>query len=1093
MLGCPACGTENPDIARFCLACGERIEAEAPPEEERKPVTALFVDIVGSTSRAENLDPENVLALLEPYYVRLRRELERFGGTVEKFIGDAVVAVFGAPAIHEDDPERAVRAAFAVVEAIRQLNEEDPSRDLRIRVGVTTGDAIVALSARSGEGKGFAWGDVLNTAARIQSAAPVNGVLVGEETYRETARAIEYRPSAPIEAKGKAERVAVWEALRPRADTEYVRPQPGAPLVGRSAELERLLGFWATLCERRQSGLAVLVGAPGIGKSRLVAEATAQAATAGAVLSGRCLSYGEGITYWPVVEIVKQAAGILLGDEPYTVSAKLGTLLERMPIDDPDQLRTIAASLANLVGSPQTPQGTYTTAEISQAELHWGIRRFFQLLAAERPLVVVFEDLHWAEPTLLDLINYVVEDVGGGPILLFATGRPELQQSRPALLAESEHRLAIRLEPLAGPDGEALLRDLLASHGLPSQRALDTLLARSGGNPLFLEETVRMLVESGALADSAAGAELEDLPIPTSLQALIGSRLDGLPGDQKRLAQHASIAGTVFWSAAVAHLQPNGGVVDDGLTQLEARDVVRAHELSTVAGEREWSFRHVMIRDVAYGRLRKGRRAGLHVRFAEWVSALPAGEDFVEIVAHHLEQACLLAREVSRTDVPPPVSEAVSALVHAAEKAERREGNREANRFYARALELLGADEQEQAIELRLRRARVTMFLGEFRLAREELLAVADGAQSLGRADLRAGALLTLANIDRKQGLATDSRPRLLEAAALAGELGDTTLRAKAAFESANLHAWFDSDSELAIRELTVGLALAEELDDRSLRLEGHMRLGTIYSNNGRLAEAEQQYEVARVLAGRSGSFRDEARATALLCYILYYRGDVDHAESLALQALAWLERTGDIYLQLQTLRLLARFALLHDDLALAEQRLHEAMPIALEFGGWLVVDIYRFLVEVLVRQNRIDEARELCAFAARDVPEEDPYARASLLIAEALIRAAEQDVEAARHRFTEALALLTEHKLLIDLAEAQVVFSRLLRGFGEHDDAVLQLVNARQTFVQVGAPNPLATLERELAEAAGRRAGPGAPPPSPVKFRRTRSSRPRS
>ncbi|MDQ4030492.1 MAG: hypothetical protein M3168_05565, partial [Actinomycetota bacterium] len=782
-------------------------------------------------------------------------------------------------------------------------------------------------------------------------------------------------------------------------------------------------------------------------------------------------------TYWPIVEIVKQAAGMLLGDEPDKISSKLGALLERLPIDDRDQLRTIAAALANLLGSHETPQGTYMTAEISQAELHWGIRRFFQLLAAERPLVVVLEDLHWAEPTLLDLIAYVVEDVAGAPMLVLATARPELQQSRPSLLAESEHRLVLRLEPLADADGEALLRELLASHGLPSRGTVEALLAKSGGNPLFLEETVRMLVESGALADGAAGAELEDVPVPTSLRALIGSRLDGLPGDEKRLAQHASIAGTVFWSGAVAHLERNGGHVDDRLTQLEARDVVRAHDLSTVAGEREWSFRHVMIRDVAYGRLPKGRRAGLHVRFAEWVSALPStGDEFVEIVAHHLEQACLLAGEVSRTEVPPPVEAAVSALVRAAEKAERREGNREANRFYARALALLAADQEEQALELRLRRARVTMFLGEFRPAREELLAVSDAARRLGRADVRCEALLALANIDWKQGLAADSRPRLLEAAALADEVGDATLRAKAAFESANLHAWFDGDAESAIRELTLGLALADELDERSLRLEGHMRLGTVYSNYGRLAEAEQQYEFARGLAGESGSFRDEARATALLSYILYYRGDVDHAESFALQALAWLERTGDIYLHLQTLRLLARFALLRDDLALAEQRLHEALPIALEFGGWLVIDVYRFLVELLVRQDRVDEARELCAFAQRDVPEEDAYARASYLITEAILRAAEQDVDAARDRFTEALALLTEQQLLIDLAEAQVAFSRLLRGFGEHGDAVRQLVTARQTFLQVGAPNPLATLERELAETAERQARPGAP-----------------
>ncbi len=687
MRGCTACGTENPDIARFCLACGAPLEAQAPPEEERKPVTALFVDIVGSTSRAENLDPEDVLALLEPYYARLRHELERFGGTVEKFIGDAVVAVFGAPVVHEDDPERAVRAAFAVVDAINLLNEEDPSRDLHVRVGVTTGDAIVSLGARSGEGRGLAWGDVLNTAARIQSAAPVNGILVGNETYHETVSAIEYREREPIEAKGKSEPVRVWEALRPRGTPG--RPVLGAPLVGRAAELDRLVGLWTAVGEEAQPALAVLVGQPGVGKTRLLGELTSHAATTGSVLTGRCISYGEGISYWPVVEIVREAAGIQHGDDLASVSGKLGALLERLPVSDTDQLRTIAAALANLVGSPHTPQGTYLTTEISQAELHWGIRRFFQLYAAERPLVVVFEDLHWAEPTLLDLISYVLEDADeGGAILVVATGRPELQELRPAWFVDSPHRVAVLLEPLAGADGEALLRELLAEHCLPSQRTIDALLARSGGNPLFLEETVRMLVESGALADGVA--ELEDLPVPTSLQGLIGSRLDGLPGDQKRLAQHASVAGAIFWSGAASHLVEDGANVDAGLASLEGHDVVRPHDVSTVAGEREWSFRHALIRDVAYGRLPKGRRAGLHVRFAEWVSALRSvGEDFVEILAHHLEQACLLAREVSRTDVPPPVSEAVDALVRAAEKAERREGNREADRFYSRALEVL--------------------------------------------------------------------------------------------------------------------------------------------------------------------------------------------------------------------------------------------------------------------------------------------------------------------------------------------------------------------------------------------------------------------
>jgi class 3 adenylate cyclase/tetratricopeptide (TPR) repeat protein len=1073
MRGCSACGTENPDIARFCLACGAPLEAQAPPEEERKPVTALFVDIVGSTSIAESLDPEDVLALLEPYYARLRHELERFGGTVEKFIGDAVVAVFGAPVVHEDDPERAVRAAFAVVDAIHRLNEDDPSRELKVRVGVTTGDAIVSLGARSGEGRGFAWGDVLNTAARIQSAAPVNGILVGHETYHETVAAIDYRPRDSIEAKGKSEPVRVWEAVRIRSSRG--RTSVGARLLGRDAELARLSELWADVRGGQEPALAVLTGQPGVGKSRLVAEVSAQAAMTGSVLTGRCLSYGEGITYWPVLEIVREAAEIQHGDELAEVSSKLGALLERLPVSDPGQLRTIAAALANLTDSPHTPQGRYLTSEISQAELHWGIRRFLQLYAAERPLLVVLEDLHWAEPTLLELIAFLVEDSSGGPFLVLGTGRPELREQRPAWFVESSHRLVLPLEPLGAAAGEALLRELLGGRAAPSRQAVETLLARSGGNPLYLEETVRMFVESGALSNGDSARALEDLPVPTSLQALIGSRLDALPGQEKRLAQHASVAGPVFWSGAASHLVQDAEGVDTRLRSLETHDVVLAHDTSTVAGEREWSFRHALIRDVAYGRLPKGRRAGLHVRFAEWVSGLPsAGDDFVEIVAHHLEQACLLGREVTRSDVPPPVVEAVAALVRAAEKAERREGNREADRFYGRALEL-GPD-GEAALPLRLRRAHVTATLGEFRAAREELSAVSEAAKVLGRRDLRCGAVLALANIDWKQGLAAEARPRLLEASSLARELGDPALQARAAFLSANVHAWFDGDADAAIPELLDGLAFAEELDDRLLRIEGHMILGTVYSNYGRLAEAQEQYEVAQALAGQSGSSRDEARATALLAYVLYYRGDIDHAEDLAVQALDWLERAGETDLRLQTLRLLARFAMLRDDLELAERRLREALPIALELGGWPVIDVYRYLVELLVRQHRIEEARELCEFARRDVSHEDAYARASHLIAEALVLAADRDLAAARGSFTEALGLLTEHQLLIDLAEAQVVFSRILRGLGEEQDALTQLTSARQTFAQVGAPNPLAAIERELVDRSGRRARPGTP-----------------
>ena len=322
---CAKCGQENPDIARFCLSCGKPLAVPQVPEQERKLVTVVFTDLVGSTARAEQLDPEDVRAMLDPYHDLLRAELERFGGTVEKFIGDAVMALFGAPVAHEDDPERAVRAALAIRDAIAELNASDSWLDLHIRTGINTGEALVKLEARPSEGEGMAAGDVVNTAARLQSAAPVDGILVGEETYRETRKAIEHRERDPIEAKGKTIPVPVWEVIGLR-EVGRRRPTSEVRLVGRNEELEQLLMLWEEVQETKASASAVLLGLPGIGKTRLLEEFVSRVDGA-AVHWGRCLSYGEGITYWPVIEILKDAAGILHDDDDAAVSLKLGELL----------------------------------------------------------------------------------------------------------------------------------------------------------------------------------------------------------------------------------------------------------------------------------------------------------------------------------------------------------------------------------------------------------------------------------------------------------------------------------------------------------------------------------------------------------------------------------------------------------------------------------------------------------------------------------------------------------------------------------------------------------------------------------------------
>jgi predicted ATPase/class 3 adenylate cyclase len=1064
VVACSNCGEQNPDKARFCLECGSPLTeaVPAPPpvvDEERKLDTLVFVDLVGSTALAESLDPEDVLSLLELYYSRLRAELERTGGTVEKYIGDAIVTHFGVPVAHEDDPERAVRAALAILDTIVALNAEDPIREIQVRIGIATGEVIVTHDQRADEGKGIAWGDVLNTAARIESAAPVNGILVGEETYRATAHVIEYSEHEPIAAKGKAEPVHVWQALGVREGPVRGRAR-NAPLVGRGAEVDQLLALWESVRASGSPALVTIIGDPGIGKSRLLTEVGHRAEEAGDVLWGRCLSYGEGITYWPVVEIIEGAAGILKSDDSETGSAKLGALLENLGADDLDQLRTIGTALSNLTGVPITRQGTDAAVEISQAELHWGIRRLLELLAVKRPLVLIFEDLHWAEPTLFELIEYLRES--SAPILVIGSARRELEGLRPDFCTSGENRVAIALSPLGADESEALLAELLGAHELLAGNRAELLLRNAGGNPLFLEETVRMLADSGVLDGEG---DLDELAVPTTLQAMIGSRLDALPASDKRVAQHASVVGMVFWSGAVSDLHGTGDNVDPSLEALEQRDFVSGNEESSVSEEREWTFKHALIKDVAYSRVPKGRRAHLHVRFADWVTRIPGlADEFVEIVAYHLEQACRHAG-VGRSEAPPPIERAVEALMGAAEKAERREGIREADRYYARALELVGEEMSEQALEVRLGRAGTLNTLGELQRADEYLAQVADGAVPAGRVDLRARALIVRSNIAAKQGRGGEARGHITEAESIAKEFGDRSLQVRAMYRAAYVRWWFEDAGEAAVEDFRRGLAIAVELDDSALRIEGHTGMQILLYNLGELAEAEEQLVLCTALAGEVGSLRHEAKATWLLGLVKYHLGKIEEAEQLGLQALDWLERTGDNFDQLQNLRALALYALKRHDLSLAEQRLREAIPLALETGGVQVVETYRRLVDVLIGQERLSDARALAHFALADVPNEDAYARAAGLLLEASLMTAEDRRDAASEHFTEALQLLEQQRLPLDLGEARLAYGVALRQLGDEAGAAVELSRAREDLVRMGARGLVEEIDRELAE----------------------------
>jgi predicted ATPase/class 3 adenylate cyclase len=1060
VVACPSCGQENPAGFTFCGACGAALAPEEPAsEEERKVVTALFTDIVGSTASAEEMDPEDVRARLSPYYSRLRAELESFGGTVEKFIGDAVVALFGAPVAHEDDPERAVRAALAINKAIGELNEQDDWLDIHVRTAVHTGEALVVVGAKASEGEGMAAGDVMNTAARLQGGAPVDGIAVGESTYRATADIFEYEQGEPVQAKGKTEPIPIWVVTGEKAPPE--RPTVRTPLVGRSAELAHLTGVWEGVLDRRRPRLVTLLGPPGIGKSRLLLAFCERVEEAGVVHWGRCLSYGEGMTYWPLTEIIKSAAGIRHDDDPGADSVKLGRLLESLPTKDEDELRTIAAALANLVGAPTTPRGTYSAESISQAELHWAIRRLLPLLAQERPMMLIFEDLHWAEPTLVELLQSLTHPEGdAAPFLVLGSGRPEFAESQPGFVANVDGRESLSLQPLGEGEIEELLTELLADTPLDSAH-VQRLVRNAGGNPLFLEETVRMV------ADAKGEGDLENLPVPETVQALIGSRLDSLPGADKRVAQQASVVGNVFWPGAVAHIGDIEGDLQPNLDTLERRDFVHAQRETTVVGEQEYAFKHILIRDVAYERLPKGRRAELHARFVPWLRELGSEDEFVEIEAHHLGQACLHARAVARSPIEAPVLDAARALSRAADRAERREGMREAERFCARALELVGDDYPETALELQLPNARPLAFLARIEQARERLAQVAETAGDLGRLDLRGSALVGLAGLDHRQGQAAEARSRLAEAETLAASSGDRRLQIRTAFALAAVGGDLGGAFEQAIEHLQRGVSIAEEVDDRVLRVEGHLRLAFVLFNAGRLADAQDEVERCLQLAAELGSRRDEARALFLFAYVRFEWGDLDESERRAVEAMDALERTGEPFFQVQNFGLLAQCALERGDPELAEQRLRPALPLALEEGGWLLIAIYRLLAQALVEQGRVDDAAELVEFAGRNVPEDYAYAQALLMLGQATVACGRGARDEAIRCYREALRLLEEARMPLDLCRARVAFARALASFGDDDGARRELEGARRTAVEVGADGFAAKLERELMAMA--------------------------
>jgi class 3 adenylate cyclase/tetratricopeptide (TPR) repeat protein len=682
---CPKCGEENSDRARFCQVCGTSLAPTDVAPEARKTVTVVFSDVAGSTALGERLDPESLRRLMGRYFDQMRDVLEHHGATVEKFIGDAIMAVFGIPRLHEDDALRAVRAAAEMRDRLVSLNEQlrdELGVEIAARTGIHTGEVVAGDPAG---GRTLVTGDAVNTAARLEQAAGSGEILIGEPTYRLVRDGVVAEPVTPIEAKGKAEPVAAYRLREVIAGGEGRARRFDAPMIGREAELRAIVGAFDRVVSEEGCRIVTILGEAGVGKSRLVLEALRALGDRATVLRGRCLPYGEGITFWPVAEAVRRAAAISDEHSPEEARRRIADLLGDLERSD-----RIAEGVAELIGLGEGAR----TAE----EGFWAVRRFFEGLARTGPLVLVFDDIHWGEETFLDLIGYVVEWTEGVPVLLLCLARKELLDRRPGWAAGRTSDVVV-LESLGHRECDALLRGLLGTENVPAE-VTTAIAGTTEGNPLFVEELLAMLIDDGLLVRDdghwSPAPGMAGVSVPPTVQALLAARLEHLDGAERRILEGASVVGEVFEWSAVAELVPGDLRRDLGghLMSLVRKEVIRPAP-SDLSDEDAFRFRHLLIRDAAYEGMAKETRAELHERFARWLEGV-APERLSEvqpIVGYHLEQAVRYRQDLGTRFGSEVGREAAGHLGEAGKRALARADVHAAVNLLDRALALLPHDD----------------------------------------------------------------------------------------------------------------------------------------------------------------------------------------------------------------------------------------------------------------------------------------------------------------------------------------------------------------------------------------------------------------
>ncbi len=1064
MIVCAACGNQVPAEFRFCGYCGAELvaaqatAATAPARETRRSVTVVFSDLKGSTALGETLDAEALREVMTRYFDEMSGALELHGGTVEKFIGDAIMAVFGMPVAHEDDPLRAVRAALEMKQRLAVLNEELQRSwgvTLANRTGVNTGPVIASGDATSRQR--LVTGDTVNVAARLEQAAPASEVLIGESTYRLVRDAVEVEAVEPLELKGKSERVPAYRLLGVSELGSPLR-RHDLPLVGRERELATLIDAFDSSTVHRTCRLVTIHAEAGTGKSRLIEELMARSAERDAlVLRGRCLPYGRGITFWPLVEMVGQAAAIVQDDPPSLAREKIAGLVE-----DGDVVERVVAAIG------------LSDAEFPLDELFWGARKLFESLARRQPLVAVFEDVHWAEAALLDLVTHIGSTATGAPILVLSSARPEFAERHPEWPGVGG-AVELRLGPLEPGDVDRLVEHRLGG-ALPGQ-ALAQIVRASEGNPLFVEQLVSMFIDQGSLrqegdrwvADRDFSAEVG---LPSSLEALLGARLDLLPAPELTVVESASVIGLVFPKEPVEELVPDSpGPVELSLARVEAKQLVRRSDDDPDL----FRFHHILIRDSAYNRLPKRRRSGLHARFAGWAERVNRERDreleFEEIVGFHFEQARRYLVELAPLDDEGRElgRRAASHLGPAGRRAFGRGDMWAASSLLARAVDLL-AESERARLELLPELGEALMEIGEFAEARRRLDEAVTAAAALGDTTLEADAILT----------------GLLVAHHSVDDLD--SWRAEVERETGRLIPLLEDGSAPAVlakawRMVAFVHGTACQWEETALALEPAIRNARAADDARQVARLSASYVMAlaegptpapeaieradEVL--RYGLVDRQAEAVVLLAIAPLHAmsGEFERARSLTARAGELLRDLGATVLAARTSDASSRVELMGGDVQAAETALradYEALTAMDE--RYFRPNIAVLLARALFELGRHEEAEEMVAIAAGIASPDDIEAQALVRYVRARLLDAGGRAEEAAALAQEALDLIRQTDSPVLRADTLADLSEAFAGSPTQRAAVLE--EARSLYEQKRHLVGMARAAEALAAGAG-------------------------